>query len=396
MTELLAVSVSDSGFLEDPYPAIAENRHLGVVPNVDQGGWWVLDSAEIVRLIRDPRLVNDPESADPDSPITAVLKQARLSVFYMDPPDHTRIRNAIKWSFTPRQMKAMQEGIVAIGTRLLDVMPDRGEVDIVSTFSDRLPLEVMTEFLGVEPERSEEFAEWVRIRLASFFDPKKSGAKESAEATDALRGYFVERLRSAATDRGTGLIDELRDGELSDQYSEVEKVDLLVIMLAAGITTTADLIANAINALVNNPDQLAMLRQNPDLSTAAVEETLRYDSPALSVGRILAEEREMFGNRLPAGTWLRIMTAAVGRDPAVNVDPDRFILDRERREHVAFGGGAHLCVGMHLGRLEAKIALDLLLRRYPTIGLTGDAEVAVRRTVPGFRGFERLVVRVGE
>src|SRR6185437_7385259 len=299
-----------------------------------------------------------------------------------------------KWPFTPQQVKGMQERVTAIGADLLAAMPDTGEVDIVSTFSDSLPLEVMTEFIGVEPERSEEFAEWTRIRLSRFFDPKLSATKAFSDATEAVRGYFSERLSAPPSHRDTGLIGELRHGDLSGQHTEQEKVDLLVIMLAAGITTTADLIANTINALVTHPDQLAALRDDPALSGVAVEETLRYDSPALSVGRILPEDREMFGNLLPRGTWLRIMTAAVGRDPGVNPDPGRYQLDRPTRKHAAFGGGAHLCVGMHLGRLEAKVALELLLRRYSSIALVDDPGAAVRRPVPGFRGFERLVVRV--
>ena len=138
--------------------------------------------------------------------------------------------------------------------------------------------------------------------------------------------------------------------ELDDQ----EKVDLLLIMLGAGIITTADLIGNTLHALLSNPSEMELLRRHRELVPEAIEETLRYDSPALSVGRILTEDRDFFGQLIPAGSWLRIMTAAVGRDPARNPDPERYWIQRPNREQYAFGGGVHFCLGLHLGKLEAE------------------------------------------
>lgn len=388
---MAVVSLSDPDFLVDPYPAITEHRRRGVVPNPDQGGWWVLDSEAIWQLIRDPRSASDPDLADPDAPITKVFKLGRLSMFYMDPPDHTRVRGSVKADFAPRQVADLGASIEATARDLLNRLPRSGRVDIAAEFCDALPMTVMSDFLGVEPERRDEFREWTLTRIGRMFNPKLSATPEFAEATDRLRGYFVERIEAARRGPVPGLVGQLvTGGALGDD----EMVDLLVVMLGAGIITTADLLGNTLHALTTHPDELDALRADPALIPDAIEETLRYDSPALSAGRILTEDREMFGQSIPAGTWLRLMTAAVGRDPARNPDPDRYRVRRERREHVAFGGGLHHCLGLHLGKLEGVIGLRLLLERYSTIRLADGPDAAQRRNIPGFRGFDRLVVDV--
>ncbi len=384
---MAVVSLSDPDFLLDPYPAIAEHRHEGIVPNPDQGGWWVLDSEAIWSLIRDPRSASDPELADPDAPITKVFKNGRLSIFYMDPPDHTRVRGSVKADFAPRQVADLESTIVATATEILDRLPASGRIDVAASFGDVLPMTVMSDFLGVEPERRDEFRTWTLTRIKGMFNPKLNNTPEFIESTVRLRQYFSERIGAAERGPVPGLVGQLvASGELSHD----EMVDLLVVMLGAGIITTADLISNTLHALLTNPGELAALYADRELIPAAIEETLRFDSPALSAGRILTEDREMFGHPIAAGTWLRLMTAAVGRDPARNPDPDRYSLRRERREHVAFGGGLHHCLGLHLGKLEAGVALGLLLDRYPSMSLADMPDPAVRRIVPGFRGFDHL------
>ena len=309
---MAVVSLSDPDFLVDPYPAITEHRDEGVVPNTDQGGWWVLDSETIWRLIRDPSSASDPEKADPDAPITKVFKQARLSMFYMDPPDHTRIRGSVKDEFTPRAIGGLEQTIVATTAEALDALPRSGRIDIAAEFGDRVPMTVMSDFLGVEPDRRDEFRVWTLTRIMGMFDPKRNGTPEFVESTDQLRGYFSQRIGEAQRAPVGGLVDRLvESGELSHD----EMVDLLIIMLGAGIITTADLIGNTVHALLTSPGELDALRADRSLVPDAIEETLRFDSPALSAGRILTEDTELFAQPMAAGTWLRLMTAAIGRDP---------------------------------------------------------------------------------
>jgi cytochrome P450 len=385
------VALSDPDFLVDPYPAITEHRHRGIVPNPDQGGWWVLDSDAIWQLIRDPKSASDPDLADPDAPITKVFKQGRLSMFYMDPPDHTRVRGSVKADFAPRPVADLTASITATATEILARLPVQGRIDLAADFCDALPMTVMCDFLGVEPHRRDEFREWTLTRIGRMFNPKLSRTPEFAEATEHLRGYFAERIAAAQRGPVSGLVGRLVAG---GDLAHDEMVDLLVVMLGAGIITTADLLANTLHALLTHPEEMAELRSDPSLIPDAIEETLRFDSPALSAGRILTEDRVMFGELISGGTWLRLMTAAVGRDPARNPDPDRYRIRRERREHVAFGGGLHHCLGMHLGKLEGVIGVRLLLERYRSIRLADVPTPAQRRNIPGFRGFDHLLVDV--
>ena len=182
------VSLSDPDFLIDPYPAIAEHRSEGVVPNVDQGGYWVLDSDAVLRLIKDPTSASDPELADPEAPITKVFKAARLSMFYMDPPDHTRVRGSVKADFTPRAVGGLDATIVATATEILDRLPDSGRVDIAADFGDLLPMTVMSDFLGVEPDRRDDFRIWTLTRITGMFDPKRNGTPEFVESVRDLTG----------------------------------------------------------------------------------------------------------------------------------------------------------------------------------------------------------------
>lgn len=390
------LSIADPDFLEDPYPAIHEHRPAGVVPNVDHGGIWLLESDAIRRVVREPSFLSDPDRADPEAPITKVLKGAGLSIFYMDPPRHTRIRGLVAKEFSPNRVRMMLPGIKKTATEALDRLPDSGVVDIAANFADVVPMVVISDFLEVEPELRAEFRHWALTRVMNLFDPKKNRSPEFRDASRSLRDYFTRRVEIRRKNPATDLIGRLvglaetRAVELRDE----EIIDLLILLPGAGIITTADLIGNALHALLTHRDQLDAVVADPSRISDAIEETLRFNTPALSVGRIATEEMELCGHRIAKGTWVRVMTAAVGRDPALHAEPDRFRLDRDHRDHCAFGGGTHFCMGAHLGRGEAKAALSLLLERYPKIRLADGDNAAVQRGVPGFRGLKRLMVQL--
>ncbi|MBW1883771.1 MAG: cytochrome P450 [Deltaproteobacteria bacterium] len=394
---MAVLSYADPSFVEDPYPAIHEFRPAGVVPNVDHGGIWLLDSDEIRRVVQEPSFLSDPENADPHAPITKVLKGARLSIFYMDPPQHTHIRKLVGKEFSPHRVKQMLPSIEKTARAVLDQLPESGVVDLAATFADVVPMVVMSDFLEVEPELRADFRNWALTRVKNLFDPKKNRTPEFAEASQSLRDYFTRKVEMRRKNPATDLIGRLvsmADEEGADLRDD-DIIDLLILLPGAGIITTADLTGNALYALLTNPDQLDAVAADPSLIPVAIEETLRFDTPALSVGRIATEEMELCGHHVAPGTWVRVMTAAVGRDPALHSEPDLFRLDRKHRTHCAFGGGTHFCLGAHLGRAEATTALRLVLERFPKIRLAEGDDVAVRRGVPGFRGLERLMVQLG-
>ena len=253
---MAVVSLSDPDFLLDPYPAITEHRREGVVPNMEQGGWWVLDSEAIWALIRDPKSASDPELADPEAPITKVFKNGRLSMFYMDPPDHTRVRGSVKADFAPRPVADLESSIESTATAILDRLPASGRIDITASFGDVLPMTVMSDFLGVEPERRDEFRTWTLTRIKGMFNPVLNSRPDFIESTVQLRGYFSDRIAAAEHGQVPGLVGQLVAG---GDLSHDEIVDLLVVMLGAGIITTADLIGNTLHALVTHPEELQAL-----------------------------------------------------------------------------------------------------------------------------------------
>lgn len=388
------LSISDPNFLEDPYPAIHEHRPAGIVPNVDHGGIWLLESDEIRRVIRDHSFASDPAKADPNAPITGILKAARLSIFYMDRPEHTRIRGFVTKEFSAHRVRQMKPDIEKTARAVLDQLSDSGVVDLAAAYSDVIPMIVMSDFLGVEEELRGDFRHWAMTRVKNLFDPVRNRSPEFAEASQALRDYFTQKVETLRKEPSDDLVSRLVTATDEDglDLRDEEIIDLLILLVGAGIITTADLIGNAIHALLTHREQLSSVLADLSLVPDAIEETLRFDTPALSVGRIATEEGEICGHPVAPGTWVRVMTAAVGRDPALHPDPDRFELDRDKREHLAFGGGSHLCLGAHLGRAEAIIALRVLLERFPQLRLMEGDDVALRRCVPGFRGLERLMV----
>jgi len=394
---MAVLSLADASFLEDPYPAIHEHRPAGVVPNIDHGGFWLLDSDEIRGVVRDPVFASDPAKADPDAPITKVLQGARLSIFYMDPPEHTRIRGLVAKEFSPHRVRELGPSLEKTARSVLDQLPDSGVVDLAATFADVIPMIVMSDFLGVEQEIRVDFRNWGLTRVKNLFDPVKNRSPEFAEASQSLRDYFTRKVAMRRKEPAKDLIGRLVEttGEQGSDLQDHEIIDLLILLVGAGIITTADLIGNAIHALLTHREELEAVLADPSLIPETIEETLRFDAPALSVGRVATEDTELCGKPIPRGTWIRVMTSAIGRDPALHPDPDRFQLDRDHREHLAFGGGAHFCLGAHLGRAEAKIALELLLDRFRDLRLAEGDGVAVRRGVPGFRGLERLMVQLG-
>ncbi|MBW2499477.1 MAG: cytochrome P450 [Deltaproteobacteria bacterium] len=393
---MAVLSLADASFLQDPYPAIHEHRPAGVIPNINHGGVWLLASDEIRKVVRDPSFSSDPDKADPEAPITGVLKAARLSIFYMDPPEHTRIRGLVAKEFSPHRVRELGSGLEKTARSVLDQLPDGGVVDLAATFADVIPMIVMSDFLGVEEEIRADFRDWGLTRVKNLFDPVKNRSPEFAEASQNLRDYFTQKVAKRREEPATDLVGRLVEAtdEQGSDLRDQEIIDLLILLVGAGIITTADLIGNAVHALLTHPKELAKLYADSSRIPEAIEETLRFDAPALSVGRIATEETDLCGQRIAPGTWIRVMTSAIGRDPAIHPDPDRFCLDRDQREHMAFGGGAHFCLGAHLGKAEARIALRILLERFPDLCLAEGEDVAVRRSVPGFRGLERLMVRL--
>lgn len=317
------------------------------------------------------------------------------SILLMDPPDHTRLRGLVSKAFTPRAIESMAPRIRAIVAELLDAVAREPGFDLIAAFAGPLPTIVIAEMLGVDPADRADFKRWSDTGVM-IFDPtltpdqRAQVEQASAELNDYFRRAIAERRTAPRADLVTSLI-EVRDDD-GQPLTDEQIVTMCGLLLAAGNVTTTDLIGNGVLALLRHPDELRKLRDDPSLIKNAVEEMLRYDSPVVETGRQPLQDATIAGCPVGAGQSVIPLLAAANHDPAVYDDPHRFDITRADTHHHSFGGGVHFCLGAPLARLEAQIAINALVARFPHLRLA-DAPLQYRK-LPGFQGMARLDVLV--
>jgi cytochrome P450 len=337
----------------------------------------------------------DPRKAAPgtfDSMFFAIVDGREPSMLFLDDPDHGRLRGLVNKAFTPRAVEQMAPRIQQIVDELLDLAARDGRFDLIASFAGPLPTTVIAEMLGVDPADRDDFKRWSDDGVLAF-DPMLS--EEGRAKVNAAMSSMDAYLRRAVAERHAAPRDDLISSliaveESGDQLTDDEIVTMCALLLSAGNVTTTDLIGNGVLALLQHPDQLAKLSDDPSLIKNAVEEMLRYDSPVVQSGRIPSEDVTLSGCPVPHAQSIVPSLAAANRDPAVYPKPHDFDITREDTHHHSFGGGAHYCLGAPLARLEAQIGIGTLVRRFPDLRLAADP--LEWRRVPGFRGLVRLWV----
>ena len=373
------------GFTDDPYPQYAAVRAAAPVYEHPLGFWLLTGYADVSWLLRAAGLsVEDRNLAD--SPLvqlreatygeTAAQPADGLSMLDRDPPDHTRLRRLVSKAFTPRAIQALRPRITGLVDGMLDAAAAQGRVDLVDALAFPLPFTVIAEMLGTPPadhERIRELSGTVVRSLEPVADPELAAAIMAADAE--LTGIAAEMIAwkrdHPADDLLTALVNA-EDG--GDVLSDDELVAQTLLLYIAGHETTVNLIAGGTLALLRHPGQLALLRRDPGLVPNAVEEMLRYDSPVQASRRITLEPVTMGDITIPAGAFVMASLGSANRDQDFwGPDADELRLDRENaRQHVSFGAGYHHCLGASLARLEACIAFERLVSRFPGLALDGD------------------------
>lgn len=381
----------DPATMADPHPAYHRMRELAPAHWSDWMGAWVLmRHADVTAMLRDGRASSDPrQRADYRPPPPG--RPVRQSMLFLDPPDHTRLRALVGRAFTARTVERLRRRVAAIADELLDRASGRQGMDAVLDFAYPLPVAVIAELLGVPVEDHERFHAWSAV-LAASLDPMVAGerADEVFEAGQGMRAYLAGIAAGRRREPQDDLLSELVAAEeQGDVLSEDELLTMCTLLLVAGHETTVNLIASGLLALLRHPDQLALLRREPDLAERAIEELLRFTSPVHLLGRTASEDLEVAGHTVRAGQQVLGFLAAANRDPAVFPEPDRLDLTRQPNPHLGFGRGIHFCLGAPLARLEAQIALPALVQRFPRLRLDGDP--APRPTIV-IRGVQRLPV----
>ncbi|WP_370968659.1 cytochrome P450 [Amycolatopsis sp. cg9] len=373
------------GFFEDPYAHYKLLRDEDPVQNHPLGFWFVSRyedvsallraglSVEVRHLAAGP-LLDQQAALAPDAEPGAL----NLSMLDRDPPDHTRLRSLVTKVFTRRAVAALEPQIVSLVDDALERMAEKGASDLVEELAFPLPFAVISTMLGMPPTdhaRIRELSGTLVRSLEVVADEETARAitEADAELSAITRQVIAWKRDHPADDLLTALIAAEHDGQVLDGDELVAQVVLLYV---AGHETTVNLIANGVNALLRNPDQLSLLRSRPDLAPNAVEEFLRYDSPVQQTRRITTSPHTVAGKEIPAGTFVLACLASANRDERFfGPDAARLRLDRpEARHQVSFGAGPHHCLGAALARLEGQVAISRLVQRFPDLGFAGTLE----------------------
>ena len=390
--------------LQDPYPTYTRLLEEGPLHYVDVGSKWavwsVFSHAECSSIAKDPRCSAKraqqmllPLPLSRQAEFSELARMFSLWLIFMDPPEHTRLRKLLNKGFSPSAIDALHPQIQAIVDRMLEPLKPGAEVDLLHQFANPMPVGVISEMMGVPEALHGTFVDWSRA-IAVFRGSPNRTVEQARAAQDAmlqLTDYFRKTVAARKRQRGDDLISLLIDiEEEGEVLTEEELYAQCIALIFAGHETTRNLIGNGMYTLLQHPEQMAELRENPDLIRSAVEELLRYESPVQFTARVLKEDIEICGQRIPKKWSILCMLGAANRDPKRFKDPNRLDLKRLNNQHLAFSAGPHACIGSHLARLEGQIAILKLVQRFPNMKLTGPRPEWA--STFGFRGLKSLPV----
>lgn len=389
------------GFIDDPYPVYSLLREFEPVRVLASGAVFLTrydDVAAVYRLSQassDKRLEFAPKFGD--SPL---FEHHTSSLVFNDPPAHTRVRRLMMGAVNQRAIARMEAGVHALVDHLLDEMAARsaqGEpIDLIADFAAAIPVEVIGNLLAIPHAERAPLRDW-SLAILSALEPVP-GASVLERGNRAVTDFctylrdLVTRRRAAPLDPDEDVLTRLIFGEPEGgRLDERELLHNCIFLLNAGHETTTNLIGNGVDALLRWPDQLARLREDASLVGSAIEEMLRYESPLQLNNRMLTAPAVLGGQEFAAGTFVTLGVGAANHDPEQFDSPERFDVGRKPNRHLAFGHGEHACLGMNVARLEGRIALAGLLKRFAVLERAGEP---VRDRRIRFRGFSQLPVRL--
>ena len=311
-------------------------------------------------------------------------------IILMDPPRQAELRRVLQKAFTAKRIGAQESLIRHTAQTLLDAIPAEDEVDLVSAFNAPLPIMVIAEMLGVDPADRELFKQWSNAIMATAAGGDESLARNYEHIFDYFRGVIAARRTSPRDDLATALVQAEVDG---NKLSDDDILGFCALLLIAGNETTTNLLGNAAIVLAAHPEARAEIADDMSLLPNAIEEVLRFEGPAQTLTRTTTVDAHVRGYTIGAGEKVMLLLAAANRDPRVFEDAERFDIHRVTRKHIAFGSGIHFCMGANLARLEARVAFEELLGRYPKYSIIAPDTLSYFNT-PSIRGPKALPVRL--
>jgi cytochrome P450 len=373
---------------EDPYPAYRRLREEAPVYHNPERGFYALSRYhDVLAGFRDTARLSNEQGVAIEQ-----IGRARetMSFLGMDPPDHTRLRNLVSSGFTPRRVRELEPRIRALATHYIDQFVDRGECDLIGEFAGKLPMDVISEMLGVPEADRDTLRTWsdqVLHREAG----RQEVPPEGLAAAARLVHYFTELVAQRRASPRDDLTDALIAAELDgDRLGDVDIIGFLFLMVIAGNETTTKLLGNAFYWGWRNPDQLARVQQDPGRIAGWAEETLRYDPSSQLIARTALTDLELHGRVIPKGARVALLIGSANRDERYWQDPDAYDVERNTTGSLAFGQGTHFCLGASLARLEARVSLTELLRRLGDYAVRAEGIERVHSA--NVRGFSALPI----
>lgn len=377
------INLASAQFKEDAYEIYKESRKkqpILFVNQVEIGKEWLITRYEdALPLLKDNLLKKDWTnvfSQDIKNMYLSVDNSDHLTTHMLnsDPPNHSRLRSLVQKAFTPKMIAQLDGRIERIADDLISDIERKGTLNLVDDYSFPLPIIVISEMLGIPKEDQAKFRIWSHAVIASPETPEeiKETEKQLSEFITYLQ-YLVDiKRKEPKEDLVSALILAESEGH---KLSARELYSMIMLLIVAGHETTVNLITNTVLALLENPNQLQLLKDNPKLIDSAIEEGLRYYSPVeVTTARWAAEPFQIHHQTIQKGDMVIIALASANRDETVFENPEIFDITRENNRHIAFGHGSHFCLGAPLARLEAKIAITTLFNRMPELKIKGNRE----------------------
>lgn len=378
-------------FTQNPYPAYARLRETEPVYKMlfpdGQEGWLITRYDDAVEVLMDPRFIKDISKLYGGN-----MEQQSVfmhTMLFSDPPDHKRLRGLVQKAFTPQMIAGMRGRVQEITNELLDMAEGKTAMNLIDDFAFPLPIIVICEILGVPSGDRDKFRLWSNSLIeGSNGEHAAEMFQHMNEFIQYLSQWFEKVRKNPGNDLLSQLIMAEEDG---DQLTERELYGVVALLIIAGHETTVNLIGNTILALIENPDQLDLLKNQSELIHTAIEESLRFNGPVeFSTSRWANEDVELRGKSIRRGELIVVALNSANHDPQQFKDADLFDITREKSPHLAFGKGIHLCLGAPLARLEGEIAITSLLKRFPGLKLAVDKDQLEWRPGMIVRGIKEL------
>ena len=403
MTDLPIINLSSPAFKANPHPIYARLRAEAPVYRIllpdKQPAWLITRYDDVLatlkdeqRFRKDPLAAKTPEQLKKMPWVPPMFRSLQRSIVDVDFEEHARLRGLIHLAFTPRRVEQIRERAQSLANRLLDEAQQRGQMELIHDYALQIPLTIICDILGIPEKDRPQFHRWTK-NMVDHDDNRFAQLMLLPQILAMLR-YMRRLIKQRRANPQDDLVSALAAAEAGgDRLNDNELLGMLIVLVIAGHETTVNLIGSGALALLENPDQLQLLRERPEVIKTAIEELLRYTSPVdQATERYAFEDVTLHGVTIPKGELVLAVLASANRDEQQFTDPDRLDLTRENNKHLAFGLGVHYCIGAPLARLEGQIAIQTLAARLPNLRLAATPGSLRWRPGLSVRGLEALPV----